>query len=76
MKINWFTLERKCGKLGEVQKKVLAQLSTHRSWFPGCGWTWTNRSETKRIMDSLVKRGAAIEHSGIYRVKPDYLEVN
>lgn len=48
-------------KLGEVQKQVLSSLEHFGSWYSGfgCGWMWDTPSGTKRIMDSLVKKGVA-----------------
>jgi len=47
--------------LGITQKDVLYHMSEHGgSWFDGCGWIWTNRSGTERIMRSLVRRGLVV----------------
>lgn len=48
-------------KLGKNQESVLRALIKHKGWMPGCGWVWSTRSETLRIMQSLVKKGLAIE---------------
>lgn len=45
--------------LGEKQKQILHILNHQSGWYPGCRWIWGNRSETIRILDSLVKRGLA-----------------
>lgn len=42
-------------KIGKNQAACLRALKEHGGW-PG-GWIWTNRSETVRLLDSLVKRG-------------------
>jgi len=46
-------------KLGENQIGVLEALKSHGAWKGngGGGWIWENLSVTKRIMESLVKRG-------------------
>ena len=46
-------------ELGEIQEKVLRLLNFHKHWYPGCGWLWGTYSKTKRILDSLVKKGLA-----------------
>ena len=43
--------------LGEVQTHVLQCLKEHGSWSVMAGWVWNTQSNTKRILDSLVKRG-------------------
>lgn len=45
------------GKLGEVQKSVLRSLRDHGCWSPRCGWVWDNTSGTKKILESLRRRG-------------------
>jgi hypothetical protein len=42
--------------LGENQLIVLRYLREGRGW-PGHGWTFGSTSQTKRILDSLVRRG-------------------
>lgn len=46
-------------KLGSVQRDVLSALRTHGSWSPDLtsGWLWDTPSNTRRIMDSLVRAG-------------------
>jgi hypothetical protein len=45
-------------QLGKTQASVLAALKRHGGgWYDGCGWVWSNYSETTRLMESLVKRG-------------------
>lgn len=47
-------------RLGRVQQRVLDLLTERRSWSEsGSGWMWGTMSYTKRIMDSLVRSGAA-----------------
>lgn len=43
--------------LGSTQQSVLNTIRSHKRWHSGCGWLWTNYSETVRILESLVKRG-------------------
>lgn len=48
--------------LGKNQRGVLRALQSDRYggvWYPGCGWIWSTRSETERLLDSLVNRGLA-----------------
>lgn len=53
--------------LGETQIQVLRALRDHGYWceWPQCGWHWDTETNTKRILDSLVKRGLAAK--GEYR---------
>ena len=46
-------------KLGHVQKSVLESLINRKRWYPGCGWVWDNNYGTRKILNSLVKRGYA-----------------
>lgn len=47
-------------KLGRVQQDVLSALREHGSWSPDVyGWIWDTASNTKRVMDSLVRAGYA-----------------
>lgn len=49
---------KKVRGMGYVQKELLDVLKSHEGvWYPGCGWYWGNVSSTKRILDSLVRRG-------------------
>lgn len=47
--------------LGPIQKQVLSSLKQHGYWYSGygCGWLWDTPSNTRRIMESLVKKGYA-----------------
>jgi len=47
--------------LGPIQRQVLSSLKQHGYWYPGygCGWTWDTPSNTRKIMESLVKKGYA-----------------
>lgn len=45
--------------LGKTQADVLRSLCEHGG-YPG-GWTWSTRSKTVALLDSLVKRGFAIK---------------
>lgn len=45
--------------VGKVQEGVLAALVEHTLWYGdgvGCGWTWGNDYQTKKVLDTLVKR--------------------
>lgn len=47
-------------RLGQNQAAVLRALRQHGIWYGGgfgCGWNWTNESGTRKILDSLVRRG-------------------
>src|SRR5688572_15503470 len=43
--------------IGRRQLSVLRCFVEHAPYWPGHGWTWNGVSETKRIMESLRKRG-------------------
>lgn len=61
-------------KLGTTQQICLESLHQRTGWYPMCGWIWRTRSETIRILDSLVKKGVA-EKSGT-EVTPVYSITN
>ena len=48
-------------KLGRIQLTILKILSERRcGWTDrpmGCGWFWGSRASTRRILESLVKKG-------------------
>lgn len=49
------------------QQEFLAIVKGHRGyWYEGCSWYYGNYSETKRIFESLIKRGIAssLVHDG------------
>jgi hypothetical protein len=53
--------------LGNDQLLALEAICAHSSW-PGAGWVMTNASTTKRILDSLVRRGlVGTNDTGSYR---------
>jgi hypothetical protein len=55
-------------KLGDRQKSCLQALRHHGHWHTTCGWKWDTKSNTRRILDTLVKRGlATIDEQGVYR---------
>lgn len=54
--------------LGETQRDMLRSLVTHGGWRPGCGWLWDTVSNTKRILESLCKRGLAVNIGGNYTI--------
>ena len=43
--------------LGKNQVSLLNCLHRHGRYGPWCGWLWDTDSGTKRILESLVKRG-------------------
>ena len=47
--------------LGTSQQSALRTLAERNNgrWWPGCGWQWANESSTRRIMESLARRGLA-----------------
>jgi DNA-binding MarR family transcriptional regulator len=46
--------------LGATQQSVLRALKEHGGWGPLCGWIWDTQGGTKRVLDSLVKRGLVV----------------
>ena len=60
----------KVRKLGADQEHVLRKMQEKRVWYPGCGWYFTNRSGTIRLLKSLVKRGLVTQESETkFRIK-------
>ena len=60
--------------LGKNQKEVLRCLETYGAYHPVlfCGWCYSTESQTKKICDSLVKRGLVeINSEGWYMRKKD-----
>jgi hypothetical protein len=59
--------------LGSAQKDILLALREHGMWHnrgSGCGWVWDNRSNTKKVLDSLVRRGLVeLDEKGTYTPK-------
>ena len=55
--------------LGKTQVHVLRTLKNHESWSRWSGWVWDTQSGTRRVLESLVKRGL-VDHreSGEYVV--------
>jgi DNA-binding IclR family transcriptional regulator len=43
--------------LGETQADVLDSLKRHGQWYERCGWVWDTPSGTRRVLESLVRRG-------------------
>lgn len=65
-------MKRKNRPLGENQRYLLYSLFMHKSWRPGCGWLWNTPSGTKRLLDSLVRRGLVVKHDdGSYTLTAD-----
>ena len=58
-------------ELGHVQKDVLEMLRRNGVWSDSwlCRWMWDTPSGTKKIMDSLVKRGLVEEKLEVYTIK-------
>lgn len=49
--------------LGTNQLGVLNSIvQSSMVWFQRCGWTWGSDSETRRLCESLVKRGLLREY--------------
>jgi len=46
-------------KLGSVQQGVYDMLKRQGRWHPNAGWLWDTPSNTRRLMDSLVRAGYA-----------------
>lgn len=44
-------------RLGDDQWSILDTMCEKGGWSRGSGWTWSNRSSTIKLADSLVKRG-------------------
>lgn len=55
--------------LGKTQKGVLQSLRQHGSWGRGCGWLWDTHSNTKKVLDTLVKRDLVEINDGVYTPK-------
>ncbi len=47
---------------GEVQQSVLKSLD-RGPWHEHCGWLWDTPSGTRRILNSLVKRGLVVHET-------------
>jgi len=56
-------------KLGEVQKTVLAAISKSKVWHPGCRWVYGTPSETKRVLNSLVRIGLVSQDGSTYSLR-------
>lgn len=53
-------IKRATKRMGSEQRAALLSLARHeRGWHRSCGWIWTNRSTTERLLSGLVKRGLA-----------------
>lgn len=58
--------------LGKHQADLLAILRERGAWdAKRPGWAWLNRYETKRILDSLVRRGLVLRNGDEYRPRED-----
>lgn len=47
----------KIARLGSVETDVLEAIREHGKWHPYSRWSWDGPGKTKRIMDSLVRKG-------------------
>lgn len=60
-------------RLGKVQQDFYHAMLEHKKWHNnghGCGWLWDTPSHTKRLADSLVKKGLlAVDANGVYTVR-------
>jgi hypothetical protein len=52
--------------LGKIQSRVLSALIKHKGWQERCRWVYSTTSQTKSVMDSLVKRKFVICEDGFY----------
>ena len=52
--------------LGENQLHMLRSLVERGSWFKGTWWLWMTPSDTRRLLDSLCRRGLAQLRDGTY----------
>ena len=68
--------ERKQRALGANQEGVLRSLVERGGWSEGCGWMWDTHASTRRILDTLVKRGLAIKQTRVRRLPPRNLPVS
>lgn len=53
--------------LGKTQMSILRSLHEHKRWSRGCGWIWSNDSETIRLLESLVARSLVTKVERTYR---------
>lgn len=67
--------ERKQRALGANQERVLRSLVERGGWSEGFGWMWDTHANTRRILDTLVKRGLAIKETRVRRLPPRHLPV-
>ena len=54
-------LDPREAKLGSTQRDVLESLRDHKYWadYDLTSWIWSNRGVTRKVMQSLVKKGVA-----------------
>ena len=59
--------------LGSVQRGLLSSIREHGSWHNngmGCGWLWDTPSNTKKVLDTLVRRDLVeVDEEGTYTPK-------
>jgi hypothetical protein len=59
-------------RLGTEQRRFLETLVEHGSWYGGsygCGWIWTNRSGTLRLLEGLFRRGLVTKEEHESRIR-------
>jgi hypothetical protein len=52
-------------RMGSDQWSMLSSMCEHGGWSDGAGWTWSNRSSTIKLADSLVKRGLLVREDRV-----------
>lgn len=59
--------------MGETQREVLRSLAkpSRGFWYSGCGWLWDTPSGTRKIMETLLKRGLVTKTMVPYTHTPD-----
>lgn len=68
--------ERKQRPLGINQEGILRSLVERDGWSEGCGWMWDTHVNTRKILESLVKRGLATKETRVRKLPPRYLPVS
>lgn len=57
----------KTRSLGKTQIAILTSLHAHKRWSDGCGWIWSTRGATVRLLEGLVARGLVTKVERTYR---------
>src|SRR5262249_33846813 len=60
-------MRKKLKPLNKSQLEVLTLLQRHGWWSQGCSWFWRTRTATRRILESLTRRGLAKRVAQRYR---------